>query len=306
MTPKQLLRLAVALAVLLALWGAVAVGRRLGEGEEERLALPAVDTAAVDSIVLTRAAETTRLAKSGPGRWTVNGHPAAAGAVGDLLVALRDTAAGGELVAQSPGSHGRLGVDSGGTRLRLVGGGRTVLDLVTGHRTRDFDGVYARRADDDAVYALRGAFPTLLERRVDDWREKRIAAVQPESVTAVEIARGRASYRVRKQDASWAFDRGGPADSAAVASLLGQLRDVSASGFATATQADSARFTPADRRLWVLGAGERPLLTLLFDSTAGGFWVRHDSGGTIYRMDSWQADRYTPADSTLRPRPGDS
>jgi hypothetical protein len=43
-----------------------------------------------------------------------------------------------------------------------------------------------------------------------------------------------------------------------------------------------------------------PLLTLLFESTAAGFWVRPDTSKTIYRIESWTADRLAPADTTLR------
>jgi hypothetical protein len=42
------------------------------------------------------------------------------------------------------------------------------------------------------------------------------------------------------------------------------------------------------------------MLTLLFDSTASGFWVRPDTGTTVYRMDAFTADRLAPADSTLK------
>ena len=71
--------------------------------------------------------------------------------------------------------------------------------------------------------------------------------------------------------------------------------------FASAAQADSARFDPADRHVRLLRADDTPLLTRAMDSTAGGVWARVDSGGVVYRVESWAADRLAPADSTLRP-----
>jgi hypothetical protein len=36
------------------------------------------------------------------------------------------------------------------------------------------------------------------------------------------------------------------------------------------------------------------------DSTANGFWLRANEDSTVYRVDTWFADRLTPADSTVR------
>ena len=84
------------------------------------------------------------------------------------------------------------------------------------------------------------------------------------------------------------------------ASLADGGERIDAAGFASAAQADSARFDRPERRVTLLRADGAPLLRLAFDSTAEGFWVRADSGKTIYRMDAWAVDRLAPADSTLR------
>ena len=84
-----------------------------------------------------------------------------------------------------------------------------------------------------------------------------------------------------------------------MAQLLARLRSVSASGFASPRQADSLRFDRPQRRVTARGTtGE--LLALAFDSTAGGFWVRRPSGGTVYRLDLWQVDQLTPTADALK------
>jgi hypothetical protein len=50
----------------------------------------------------------------------------------------------------------------------------------------------------------------------------------------------------------------------------------------------------------VLRKDSKPLLTLAFDSTASGIWVRPDTGSTIFRLESWTVDRLTPADTAVR------
>jgi hypothetical protein len=75
---------------------------------------------------------------------------------------------------------------------------------------------------------------------------------------------------------------------------------VEAAGFATKAQADSARFARPDRRAALLRADGTPLITLALDSTGNGFWVQAGRDSTVYRVDTWFADRLAPADSTLR------
>ena len=76
-----------------------------------------------------------------------------------------------------------------------------------------------------------------------------------------------------------------------------------AAGFANRAQADSAKFTRPDRRVALLRADGSPLLRLAFDSISTGFWVRGGEDSTVYRLDTWSADRLTPSDSTLKPKP---
>ena len=42
------------------------------------------------------------------------------------------------------------------------------------------------------------------------------------------------------------------------------------------------------------------MLDLRFDSIPSGFLVQHDTGGYVFRIDSFRANRLLPADSTLK------
>jgi hypothetical protein len=258
----------------------------------------------VDSIVIQRPADTARLARVDSSTWTVNGHRASPGGVQDILAALGDTARRTELVGGRSKSHAGFGVDSAkGVRIRVVAGDSTVADLVQGNRGPGLEGGYFRLATDSAVYLVGGDLAQALERTSDELRDKRIAGVTPDSVARIEVTRGRRSYALRRDGALWSLTPGGRADSAAVAELLSSYGQVEAAGFATRAQADSARFGRPDRRVGLLRADGSPLLTLVFDSTATGFWVRGGPDSTVYRLDTWSADRLTPEDSTLRAKP---
>jgi Domain of unknown function (DUF4340) len=303
MTTKLLARLAMVLGALLLLWGAASLASRGSGGlsDSDRFAIPAVARDSADSVIIVRPADTARLVRRDSATWTVNGRPASRRAVDELFTALADTTRRTELVAGRSTSHASLGVDSAkGARIRIVRGDSTVADLVQGKRGPSLDGGYFRAAGDSAVYLVSGGLAQALEQSSDEWRDHRIAGAAADSVVRVEVSRGRRSYVVRREGTGWTLAPGGRADSAAVASLLGGFAQVDAAGFASAAQADSASFTRPDRKAALLRADGTPLLTLAFDSTANGFWVRADGDSTVYRMDTWSVDRLVPADSTLR------
>jgi hypothetical protein len=297
MSGRQLARLAAVLGALLLLWAAVAIAsRRSAAGAAGAERLLGADTSKVDSVVLSGLHDTTVLVHTTEG-WTVNGHPAARDEITALLRALADTSRF-DLAAESEASHPRLGVSAdSGRRLRVAGGSR--IELIVGTKPGGFGGGYARRTDGRAVYQLRGSLPGLVARRTDEWRDKTIAVIETDSVTTIEVVRGRERYELRRDGSRWRFARGGAADSVRAADLVRALARIGASGFATPAQADSARFTPPDRRLTIKGAG-RTLAALVFDSTADGFCIRADSGGTVWRMETWEADRITPTAGSLK------
>ncbi|MBX6332085.1 MAG: DUF4340 domain-containing protein [Gemmatimonadaceae bacterium] len=304
MTTKTLVRLGAVLLAALILWGALALGRRPESDRGGRLALPKIDTTTVDTVALTKGSDTAVLARTPRGTWTVNGHPASPMLVHSLLTALTDTSAWSELVAEQPSSYARLGVNADSARrVRVQARGRTMLDLTVGNHTSDYSGVFVRRTDGRPVYALHGGLGDAVSHDAADWRDKRIATVAPESVTTVEVQRGKARYTLQRNGTTWTLGSAGAADSAAVASLLDAYHDLVATSIATPAQADSAHFTHPTRHARLMGKGGAPLASLAFDSTANAVWVRADTGGTVYRIDHWMLDRLTPAESTLRAKP---
>lgn len=297
MSGRQLARLAAVLGALVLLWAAAALaGRRSARDAAGAERLLGADTSKVDSVVLRGPRDTAVLVR-GSGGWAVNGQPAARGEITSLLGALADTSRF-DLVAESETSHSRLGVSADSGRHLRVTGDRGI-DLIVGTKPGGFGGGYARPAGERAVYQLRGSLPSLVIRPADDWRDKTIAVVAADSIAAIEVARGRERYELRHAGNRWQFARGGLADSMRAADLVRALTQIRASGFATRARADSAQFTRPDRRLTVKGAGGT-LAALVFDSTADGFLVRADSGGTVWRMEPWEADQITPTAKSMR------
>jgi len=302
MSAKHLKLIALALAGLLLLWGGSELLSRGSDSVTGSSLLPALAAKDVDTITIVKGVDTIVLARRDSTRWSVNGHRAATDVIGELLVALRDTARP-ELVAQEAASFARLGVDSAGGRwLRVRRGGQPPLELILGARGPDYQSAYARRPGDSRVYLWRGRLAGVMDRTADGWRDRRIAALPTDSIAALEVARGKDRYTLARVRGSWTLN-GGRTDSAGVARYLDRLKFITASGFAGPAAPDSVK-ARATRRLSVRGA-HGVLLTLAFDSMASGYLVHHlggvgGEGATAYLMNFWDVDGVTPASRSLK------
>jgi uncharacterized protein DUF4340 len=305
MSPKHLKLIAVGLAALLLLWGGTELLSRGSDSVTGSVKLPALLQTDVDTVSIVKGTDSIVLARQSPAAWSVNGHRAAPDAVSELFQALADTTRS-ELVAQEVSSYARLGVDSAAGRwLRLSRGGKPLLEVVIGMRGTDFQSAYLRRPGDAHVYLWRGRLASAVDRAVDAWRDKRIAALEPDSIVALEVVRGKDRYTLKRAGQRWALN-GQATDSAAVARYLDRLKAITAAGFVTPKELDSTKAlgTRPLRRLDVLG-DRGVLLSLAFDSTASGFLVHHvvgarGEGATVYRMNFWDVDGVTPASRSLK------
>ncbi len=300
MTKTQLARIAIALVVALFLWGLVEILGGGPSGVDTTRVIPAIDADAVTAITIERAGETTELARAAGG-WTVNGYRADAPQAAEFLAVVADSVEG-TLVAQSPSSHARLGVDAdSGAVVRLEGADGVAAEIVVGKQGRAFSTAYVRAVDADAVYQVPQNLTMMTRRSEADWRDKTIVRAAPVDVGAVEVLRDGRRYRLERGP-PWAFADGAAADSAAVERLLQRLASVETQGvyFATPAQVDSLDFGRPDRRLIVEGRGGDILADLAMLDADNRVWVRGANVPTVFQLFEWRANELTPADSTLR------
>jgi uncharacterized protein DUF4340 len=301
MSANQLRVIALALMLLICVWFGARLLSHKSDVIRGRLTLPPVKADQTDSIVIRHGADTLRLVRAGTA-WTVNGNRAGSEPVGQLFLAFIDTVAP-DLAAVSPSSFQRMGVDSsGGYWLRVWSGGQSTVKLVIGALAAEPSSGYVRREGSDSILLWRGNLVDLARRQVNEWRDKMIGEVEPESVFAVNVT-ARRSYGLRRTGTSWRFTAGGAADSGRVAGLLALYRSFTASGFGTGAQADSGKKPAARRTLALIGAGGAKLLELTFDSSSTGAWARRSGDANVYRVDAWRLNSFVPPDSALRPVP---
>lgn len=301
MNSAQFKRIVVVFVVVLLLWGTLEiVGKARAERETASL-LPAIERNDLDLVRIERESDTIELRLSAD-TWTVNGYAASSDAVQELFDVVVEPV-DGELIATGAGVHVQMGVDSvTGKRLEFRRGEQLVAAVIFGKRGRGFNTSYVRPVGELSVYQYKGRLTSLVDRRIEDWRDKVIVQVEADSVGRVAARRGHERFSLQRVDDGWRLNSTEEADSGAVARMLDRYGSVTASGFPTEAQADAVDFRRPDRAITLLGLTGDTLAALLLDSTQAGFWVRHASGGTVYKILQWTADQLVPADSTLRVR----
>lgn len=302
MNAKQLKQLAGVLVAVVALWAVLALTHHSSGDSTVGLTLPKIDTAAVDTIAIVRGHDSAIVTRAPGAAWLVDGHPAAKATVQQMLAALVDSTNRSDLAAESRSSHAALGVAAGsGQTVRVVASHGPGLDLIAGHNTSDYHGRYVRLASDSAVYALDGPLAQAIGHALSDWRDRTIVSIAPDSVQRIVLDHGRTSLTLTRSGTAWKLASGTTADSAAMAQWLGHFHPLSASGFATTAQADSAHFGHPTARVRLFGTGTAPLADVAFDSTATRVWVRADTGRAVYAVESWTLSDVVPPLSTLVP-----
>jgi hypothetical protein len=300
MNPKQLKRIAVALVIVLFFWGMSEILGGDVNDTETGVVLPVLDSSEINLVVFETDSTKVEITRSGDS-WTVNGFPLSQDELHALFAAVADSAIV-ELVATSAVVHQRMGVDSvSGIRVNFTGGGEPIATVFFGNSGRGPGSRYVRRDGSNFVYTYTGPLTRLVARPVDQWRDRQIVDISPDSVARVVVEMGGTRYSLFREGIQWRFGSGSPADSSAVNRLVQWYQALDATGFASEAQvADTVDFDPPDRRVTLLGARGDTLTSLVFDSTASGYFVQEASGGYVYRIVQWRADQMAPADSTLR------
>ncbi|RMH12065.1 MAG: DUF4340 domain-containing protein, partial [Gemmatimonadetes bacterium] len=294
MSETTLKRILAALVVVVAAWGGFTLvsgrtGSAAPSADPVLDALASVEPAHLDRIRIEGRHDTVELARSGVA-WTVDGYPADSAAVKRILAAL-DLSTGGDVVATNPANHARLGVAAdSAVRATLTQGDRSVTVLV-GRQGPSYGMAYLRLPDQDEVVLLQTDLRGALDRRLDDFRDKTIVAVDTARVRTVEIERDGATVRVSRADSTWTLESGAPADSLRMRDLLREFSRFLATGFAEAVP------DTVDRSVLVraLDAEGDTLAVVWIHGSESTRWATVPGTETVFQVPGWRADRLAPA-----------
>lgn len=303
MSERTLKQLVGALAVVAGLWLVVSLVARGGGGgidapTEIGATFDGVDGSSVQAVRFMRPEDTIEL-RADAGAWRVNGWQADSGSVARFFEAVAETSVG-DLMATNPANHERMGVAGEGARsveIEIGGATRTLLVGNEGPRPAT---AYARLPGEDEVYLLEGGIRPHLSRRLDDWRNRRVVAVDTSLVSRITVQRDDDTFTLVRGDSAWTFEDGSEAVASQVRSLLTELGgSLVAAGIVG--EGDSLATRPAGGSTVASSPAGDVLAEVTIGSGTGERWATASGDSVLYRIGSFKVDLITPTLESMRP-----
>ncbi len=154
----------------------------------------------------------------------------------------------GEVISSNPKKQFFFQVDTAvGTGLVFFDGENRVASLVIGKMSSDYLHVYLRKTDSDDVYLAKGYFTRLANRKIDQWRDRRIFTFDPTQINEIELSRGKDKFRLTKEDTLWQlsqspYQKSSVADSKKAEDYVRTLANMKADEFARKPQIEELNF----------------------------------------------------------------
>jgi hypothetical protein len=302
MSESTLKKLVGALAVVAALWVLATLLSRGGGSIEAPNDLAATFDGVADSTVTAVrfiGPDDTIELRRGDGGWQVNGFQADSGTVARFFESLSGASVG-DLIATNPDNHERMGVAGDSVRtLEIDVGGQTRQLLVGGEGPR-FSTAYARLPGENSVYLLEGGIRPHMTRRLDDWRNRKMLAIDTSQVTRIAVQRDDDAYTLVRSDTTWTFQDGSPTVPRQVQSLLEELGgSLVASGFAP--EGDSIAALPQGGSTVAYSDSDDVLADVTIGSGTGDRWAMAAGDSVRYKIASFRANLIVPTLGSVTP-----
>ncbi len=238
-TNRQLLIVLAGLAVLYV--GAISLNS--GSDRSFQKNISAVDTAKVNKLIITPGGDKdpVSLQKSNDA-WIVdlgNGQTATAAADGvesavNSIMALEAL----QLVSRDEGKWGEFKVDTAGTRVQVMSGEESLLDIVLGRFEYKQTGPmnYVRLSGEDEVYLVNGFLEMSFNKAADDWRDKKLVKSNQSEWSNITFSYpADSSFQLFKgEDNLWRLADSTALDAAKVSSFLSTVANLRGTKFVDA------------------------------------------------------------------------
>jgi len=156
------------------------------------------------------------------------------------------------------------------------------------------DAYYAKSSVVDGVYKVDASLGQALDKKLDDFRNKKLFDFGYNDPTKIEMHDGSNAYFLTKGGADW-WSNGKKMDAGDVQVLVSNLRDLSASKFA-----DSGFANPTIELTVTSDDGKRVEKVSIAKSGAG-FLARRENDPTLYYLDSSPVDALQKAADDVKP-----
>jgi len=263
----------------------ILVLNRHGEQSTEGLLeapLVSYDSAAVDRIEITSAANSVVLARQGS-RWMVEAPltaPADESVVGSAIgkgasIRLKS------LVSSNPEKQALFQVDSTSTLVRIFDHGTERAAFRIGKMGSSYRDTYVRREGSNDVYLADGVLTYVFSKPVRDWRDRSIFRTDQSSIQEVDFRYGDTTFTLMRADTLWTIN-GATANDNTVRSFLTSLSSFQADGFVDS----SAALGNPEAQIQV---GSTTLS--FFRAGTDKYTVRSSASKQLYEIYNWRANQ---------------
>ena len=259
-----------------------------------------VNESSISAVRMAGEAEDIELLPSGDS-WTVNGWAIDSGSVTRFFDTLEEAQVG-DLVATNAANHRRMGIatdNASQIELEVDGSSRMLLIGDQGPR---FSTSYIRLPEADQVYLLESTLSTHMARNLDDWRNRKMIAIDTSRVDRIDVERDGDVFTLVRGDLAWAFEDGSPVNALQVGSLLQELSgSLIASRFVE--EGDSIGNLPQAGSTVAYAEDGDVLAEVTIGSGENDRWATVTGDSVTYRLPQFRADLIAPRLESLRPRP---
>jgi hypothetical protein len=250
----------------------------------------------IAALVINDGQQEIRLQKDDSGKWKIT-SPIQAGAdestVASVLTALSGAEVARTLVSNpSKEELESFGLERPSIKVSLTTkSGLTLPALLIGAKTPVGTSVYVKRETGNDVLLANASVVPSLQRRVKDFRDKRILEFKADAVKQLILRGARKEWVLEKKGDDWFVDGPGVyrADPAEVGAVLSAVRFMSAQDFIEGEVADRKRYgldPPRLRLTLSFGDGQRDVYFGGSKEQTGEVYLALDSAPTIYTVRS--------------------
>ena len=303
MSEKALKQLVGALAVVVVLWGAAMLVSRAGGGSVDASGAVAsffdgVSVDAVSEARILRPSDTIALSREGDA-WSVNGFRADSGSIARFFQTLEEAEVG-DLTATNPANHARMGVATDSARTLELELDNTTRALLFGNDGPRPSTIYARQPGSDQVYLVEGALWNHLQRPLDDWRNRKMLAIDTGRVARIAVERGDDAFTLVRGDSVWTFADGGAARASQIQSILNELAGGLVASRFVADDDSLAALPPGGSTVAFSEPGD-VLAEVTIGEGTGERWATVAGDSVRYRLPSFRVDLIVPTLESVRP-----
>ncbi|TAM80878.1 MAG: DUF4340 domain-containing protein [Acidobacteria bacterium] len=310
---KKYLQTLIALAVLAILWGAFTYfGRKKpatgseAKSVESKKILPLNNNQIVAFTVTSTGDKPVTCAHEG-NTWQIT-DPARLAAdsstISSFLTSLT-SAVPDDVISEKPDSLKEFGLDPAATTIEVkTNASPQEFTLRLGSSTPTNNGIYAQVAGQGRVFTLASYLKDSLEKKLFDFRNKKVVTLDRDSIRRVDVSSKKDSYQlVKNADGIWDLTLPPPvrADHFSVESLVDELGNASMQGIVAENKKDLGRYGFSNPTMTIHLTSDTGGETLVLGKKEGAnYYAMNSALGTVFTLGSDFLSQFQKQPSDLR------